>query len=33
MSHFWLKFGYTVPAALILGLVLGLFVRPPQRGA
>jgi hypothetical protein len=30
LDYFWLKFGYTVSSALILGLVLALFVRPPR---
>jgi hypothetical protein len=32
MDYFWLKFAYTVSSALILGLVLALFVRPPRAG-
>lgn len=29
MNYYWLKLGYTVPAAVLMGLVLGAFVRPP----
>ncbi len=29
MNYFWLKLGYTIPAAILMGLVLAAFVKPP----
>ena len=30
MEHFWLQLGYTLSSAIILGLVLAVFVKPPK---
>ena len=29
LDYFWLQLGYTIPAAIIMGIVLAAFVRPP----
>ncbi len=29
LNYFWLKLGYTIPAAIIMGIVMAAFVRPP----
>ena len=33
IEFFWLRAGHLVSSAIILGLVMGFFVRPPQRQA